>query len=100
MRQEVGEAGSVLLKLDAEGYAISSGSACAAASLDPSHVLSAMDLRALTGGTEQPALVLDPLVVGGVLGGVALLTVLAVLVFTGVSRRADLATELRMGEET
>lgn len=38
------EAGSVLLKLDAEGYAISSGSACAAASLDPSHVLSAMDL--------------------------------------------------------
>lgn len=68
--------------------------------LVPWVVLSAMDLRALTGGTEQPALVLDPLVVGGVLGGVALLTVLAVLVFTGVSRRADLATELRMGEET
>ena len=38
------EAGSVLLKLDAEGFAISSGSACAAASLDPSHVLSAMGL--------------------------------------------------------
>ena len=38
------EAGSVLLKLDAEGFAISSGSACSSASLDPSHVLSAMGL--------------------------------------------------------
>ena len=38
------EAGSVLLQMDALGFAISSGSACAAASLDPSHVLSAMGL--------------------------------------------------------
>lgn len=38
------EAGSVLLALDAAGFAISSGSACSAASLDPSHVLSAMGL--------------------------------------------------------
>ena len=67
--------------------------------LVPWVVLSAMDLRALTGGDEQPALVLDPLVLGGVLGGVALMAALAVLVSATVSRRADLATELRMGEE-
>ena len=67
--------------------------------LVPWVVLSAMDLRALTGGAEQPGLVLDPLVIGGVLGGVALVTALAVLVSTAISRHADLATELRMGEE-
>lgn len=67
--------------------------------LVPWVVLSAMDLRALTGATEQPELVLDPLVIGGVLGGVALVTTLAVLMSTAISRRADLATELRMGEE-
>lgn len=36
------EAGSVLLRLDAAGFAISSGSACSASSRDSSHVLSAM----------------------------------------------------------
>lgn len=62
-------------------------------------VLGAMDLRALTGGEEQPALVLDPLVIGGVLGGVAVATALAIAVSTMMSSRADTATELRMGEE-
>ncbi len=38
------EAGSVLLKLDAAGFAISSGSACSASSPEASHVLSAMGL--------------------------------------------------------
>ncbi|WP_413451112.1 FtsX-like permease family protein [Georgenia phoenicis] len=63
-------------------------------------VLGGMDLRALTGGEEQPELVVDPLVVGAVLGGVVLLTVLAVLVSTVLSSRADAASQLRMGEET
>ncbi|RVU98394.1 cysteine desulfurase [Coriobacteriales bacterium OH1046] len=36
------EAGAVLLRLDAAGFAISSGSACSAGSRDSSHVLSAM----------------------------------------------------------
>ncbi|WP_454084622.1 FtsX-like permease family protein [Georgenia sp. Marseille-Q6866] len=68
--------------------------------LVPWVVLGRMDLRALTGGEEQPGLVVDPLVVGGVLGGVLLVTALAVLVSTVVSSRADVASELRMGEET
>lgn len=38
------EAGSILLQLDALGYAISSGSACSASSLEASHVLSAMGI--------------------------------------------------------
>ncbi len=68
--------------------------------LVPWVVLGGMDLTALTGGQEQPALVLDPLVVGGVLGGVLLVTALAVLVSTAVSSRVEVATELRIGEET
>lgn len=68
--------------------------------LVPWVVLGGMDLRALTGGEEQPVLVLDPAVVGGVLGGVLAVTVLAVVVATATSSRADLASELRMGEET
>ncbi len=38
------DAQTVLLKLDDKGFGISSGSACASASLDPSHVLSAMGI--------------------------------------------------------
>lgn len=68
--------------------------------LVPWVVLGGMDLRALTGGEEQPALVVDPLVVVGVLGGVLLVAALAVLVSTVLSSRADVAGELRMGEET
>src|SRR5690606_2634702 len=68
--------------------------------LVPGVVLGGMDLRALTGGEEQPARVVDPLVVVGVLGGVLLVAALAVLVSTVLSSRADVAGELRMGEET
>lgn len=68
--------------------------------LVPWVVLRGMDVRALTGGEEQPGLVVDPAVVGAVLGGVVLVTVLAVLVSTMLSGRADAATQLRMGEET
>lgn len=40
------EAEAVILALDAEGVCVSSGSACASMSLEPSHVLGAMDLAA------------------------------------------------------
>ena len=38
------DAQTILLKLDDRGFGVSSGSACASASLDPSHVLSAMGI--------------------------------------------------------
>ena len=41
---EGAESEDLILKLDAAGYAVSAGSACSSASLDPSHVLSAMGL--------------------------------------------------------
>ncbi|MEE6295824.1 FtsX-like permease family protein [Georgenia wangjunii] len=61
-------------------------------------VLGAMDVTALTGGDRQPDLVLDPLVLAAVLGGLLLVAAAAVGVSTMMSRRADLATQLRMGE--
>lgn len=41
---EGAESEDLILKLDAAGFAVSAGSACSSASLDPSHVLSAMGL--------------------------------------------------------
>ncbi|WP_324650756.1 ABC transporter permease [Georgenia sp. H159] len=68
--------------------------------LVPWVVLRGMDVRALTGGEEQPGLVVDPVLVTAVLGGVVAVAALAVLVSTVLSSRADAATQLRMGEET
>ncbi|MFC4554096.1 FtsX-like permease family protein [Georgenia faecalis] len=61
-------------------------------------MLGAMDVTALTGGDRQPDLVLDPLVLAAVLGGLLLVAAVAVGVSTMMSRRADLATQLRTGE--
>lgn len=62
-------------------------------------VVKAVDLRSMTGGARQPELALDPLLVGGVLGGVLLVIALATLVSATVATRADITRHLRVGEE-
>ncbi|MFK5645938.1 FtsX-like permease family protein [Ornithinimicrobium sp. LYQ121] len=59
----------------------------------------AVDLTGLTGGTVQPALSVDPLVVGAVLLGVVLTVLLAVTVSAWLAGRTNLAQALRVGED-
>lgn len=59
----------------------------------------ALDLRGLTGGRTQPALAVDPLLSGVVLGAVVLTVLLAVTVSAWLAGRTNLAQALRVGEE-
>ena len=61
--------------------------------------LAAVDVTPFTGGTAQPPLALDPALLGLVLGGFVLVVAAAVAVSTAVSRRTNLAAQLRIGEE-
>jgi len=65
----------------------------------PALVLASVDLTPFTGGSAQPALAVDPALLGLVVGGFVLVVVAAVAVSTALSRRTNLAAELRIGEE-
>ncbi|MBD8078134.1 FtsX-like permease family protein [Cellulosimicrobium arenosum] len=65
----------------------------------PALVLAAVDLTPFTGGDAQPALALDPVLLGMVVVGLVLVVAGAVGVATLVSRRGDPATALRIDEE-
>lgn len=58
-----------------------------------------VDLRAMTGGEQQPALATDPLLLGLVLGAVLVAVVTATLAAAAVAARADITRHLRIGEE-
>ncbi|GAB2684541.1 FtsX-like permease family protein [Thalassiella azotivora] len=60
----------------------------------------ATDLRAFTGGAEQPAVSADPLALAGVLGGFVLVTAALVAVAVAANRRLRLGAVLRVGDET
>lgn len=62
-------------------------------------MLAGVDFRALTGGTLDPALHLDPLWVGGVTAGLLAASVVAVGVSSWLAGRTNIAEELRHGEE-
>ena len=62
-------------------------------------LLRAIDLTGLTGGSQQPALAIDWLVLGPVALGILVAVMLAVAVSAALSGRADLAGQLRRGEE-
>lgn len=62
-------------------------------------VLAVLDVRVLTGGQRQPDLVLDPMTLGAVGGGIVALVAAVVWISTTLSVRADTAAALRVGEE-
>ncbi len=62
-------------------------------------MLATVDFRALTGGSLDPALYLDPLWVGGVGVGLLLAAAAAVTGSSWLAGRTNIAQELRLGEE-
>lgn len=62
-------------------------------------MLATVDFRALTGGSLDPALYLDPLWIGGVGVGLLLAAALAVALSSWFAGRTNIAQELRLGEE-
>jgi putative ABC transport system permease protein len=63
----------------------------------PSLVLAAVDVTALTGGVTQPGLRYDPLLLGGAAAGFVAVVLAAVGVAAALSRRGEVAAQLRMG---
>jgi putative ABC transport system permease protein len=63
----------------------------------PSLVLAAVDVTALTGGVTQPDLRYDPLLLGGAAAGFVAVVLAAVGVAAALSRRGEVAAQLRMG---
>lgn len=65
----------------------------------PSIVLAGVDLTLFTGGSQQPSIVIDPLLTALLTGGFVLLVLVATTVAVVTARRTDPATALRMTEE-
>ncbi|HEU4849635.1 MAG TPA: FtsX-like permease family protein, partial [Terrimesophilobacter sp.] len=65
----------------------------------PLIVLAGVDLRPFTGGMLQPVITLDPVLLGVVIGGFALLVVVATAIAMAAARRVSLARTLRTSEE-
>ncbi|HEY4152208.1 MAG TPA: ABC transporter permease [Pseudolysinimonas sp.] len=63
----------------------------------PYIVTSAVDLRPFTGGLARPALVLDPLLLGGVLTAFTLVVLAAGLIAVAVGNRVNPSATLKMG---
>ncbi|MFD6139698.1 FtsX-like permease family protein [Promicromonospora sp. NPDC060271] len=63
----------------------------------PSLVLAAVDVTALTGGTTQPGPQYDPLLLGAAAAGFVVVVLAAVGAAAALSRRGEVAAQLRMG---
>lgn len=63
----------------------------------PSLVLAAVDVTALTGGITQPEPQYDPLLLGAAAAGFVAVVLAAVAVAAALSRRGEVAAQLRMG---
>jgi len=62
-------------------------------------LLPSIDLRGLTGGSSQPGMSVDWMLVGGAVGAFVLVAILAMSIAVASSRRLRLGTVLRVGEE-
>ena len=65
----------------------------------PSLVLAAVDVTALTGGVVQPDPQYDPLLLGAAAAGFVVVVLAAVGVAAALSRRGEVAAQLRMGSD-
>lgn len=66
----------------------------------PAIVLPGIDVAAFTDADHQPGLVVDPLLIGGVLGGAVAVAALAAWVAASVGGRVDAARAMRKEEES
>jgi putative ABC transport system permease protein len=62
-------------------------------------LLPSIDLRGLTGGSSQPGMSVDWLLVGGAVGAFVIVAIVAMSIAVASSRRLRLGTVLRVGEE-
>ena len=65
----------------------------------PAVVLGSIDLRAFTGGREQPPITIDPLLTAAIAGGVLVVVAIGAIVAAFSARRQDLSRTLRMMED-
>ncbi|MBX3091388.1 MAG: FtsX-like permease family protein [Cryobacterium sp.] len=65
----------------------------------PMLVLAGVDLRPFTGGVLQPAIEINPVLLALIIGGFALLVVIATAIAMAAARRISLAKTLRTSEE-
>lgn len=72
---------------------------CVLGAVLPLIVLAGVDLRPFTGGVLQPVIRIDPVLLGIVVGGFALLVVVATAIAMAAARRVSLARSLRTSEE-
>lgn len=72
---------------------------CALGAALPYLVLAGVDLRLFTGGSQQPPISVDPLLLAVVIGGFIALVTLSTLLAIAVARRVSVTRTLRTSEE-
>jgi putative ABC transport system permease protein len=72
---------------------------CVLGAVLPLVVLAGVDLRSFTGGSTQPAVTVDPALLAIIIGGFAVLVVIATIVAMVAARRVSMARTLRTSEE-
>lgn len=72
---------------------------CALGAVLPFLVLAGVDLRLFTGGSQQPPVTVDPLLLLAVVGGFVVLVTVSTVAAIGVARRVSVVRALRTSEE-